>query len=857
MSNNYYSLYEESTIELAETLVIKSELSASDLNTYVQTVLGSSSVDTSNPYSWKYYLNICGLYHPCDEYELENLIGHNRIQVTSLDTLEVIDFTQENLALHTATALAYQFGTRNYRELVGTYPQYKKLILGILYPASLDIAVASQEGTILSYKSDLVESNEVSLINDIQDWIYRYNQRWTNVQFNLTDSWYETTRLGIMYAMLVPEILRIREKYSNTNEAHSFHLQQYLASHDGLDVYLPYMTKEQAMFFYRNIRYLQRNNGKTETFHTLAQKVMALRYLPLGNFKMLQTDVDMDTNYVPTLNFHKTPIVPEVNALEEYDFTLTQILGKESSLNTGNPDYIDQESSFIKRKFEISNNAKLPLKMLESSAIDYTDATPYTLSSILLNHWIDWSSSNFYNSHCTITDPATGDVISLSSQQAFIYFLYIQAKAIGTTLTTVPVIGASRLARRPIPSTSDLLSVCDTSYVSLSEANDVRLTMPTLTSTISTSAFYTQCQALYNAAQTQLGMVALVEHQYKRGLYKNMVDRLYCDRTCTFSASGVAYSDWLNAMHLPTDFTQDQYDEMLVALFKAATGSNLDTTLTIQNIQKAMVGIMQQLSSYSVQFIREINENPIKVLNQAVIRAGDDFGLSKEDIAIRNLIVDATNNTGYSANQYQFDIYRESNPIVVKSSRQYQSESVNSIIYPAMDGAPVSQYSYRLKLPNLIQSVRPEGVEESDSTWSWMSSFNSIDDSLKATIKDVYKDCFPVAPKVGMSLEDLITFNTTNKAHYLGVGDNMVNGFHYLSLSNTTQYFTNMKFNYTAPFYKTTVITLKTTGFKSIYDRVRTNAFLMNATTTNTNSVLFQMFYGGAKFDVFTLPTSS
>ena len=62
MRTNYYQLYVDSVMELAETIVIKSEYSARLLNDYCTRQYGEGSFDSNDPETWKYFLNISGEY---------------------------------------------------------------------------------------------------------------------------------------------------------------------------------------------------------------------------------------------------------------------------------------------------------------------------------------------------------------------------------------------------------------------------------------------------------------------------------------------------------------------------------------------------------------------------------------------------------------------------------------------------------------------------------------------------------------------------------------------------------------------------------------------------------------------------
>ena len=122
MDSKFLQNYIDDNRKLAKTIVIKSSITAELINNDIRLKNNSYIIDELDMSSWKYYMNISGLYHPLDE----------PMVITSLDTLEEITFNKENLAIHTATAKAYQFDSRYYYSLVNKYPNQVQLILGIL-----------------------------------------------------------------------------------------------------------------------------------------------------------------------------------------------------------------------------------------------------------------------------------------------------------------------------------------------------------------------------------------------------------------------------------------------------------------------------------------------------------------------------------------------------------------------------------------------------------------------------------------------------------------------------------------------------------------------------------------------------
>jgi hypothetical protein len=292
-NSNYFQLYLNACVALAQTIVIKSTETEQGLNNYVSTYYGANALDETDPTSWKYYMNLSGQYHFTDQL----------MYVVSLDTMQTIEFTPANLLIHTATAAAYQFGSSYYQALVDQYPTQVMLILGVIYPVNIATAIAAKDGQILGWPSQYVEPNEYSLIQRLQTWVYGFKQRWINPQYGVSDDLYFTVQLANMYYGLLMAIVSFREEMSSTSELHSFHQQQCLASHQGLDQYLEQLSLPQVVWLCRNINYIQRNVGKTSTFKTLIENVLTERDIPLAAYTMRHDTTAMPTQTYPSVVF--------------------------------------------------------------------------------------------------------------------------------------------------------------------------------------------------------------------------------------------------------------------------------------------------------------------------------------------------------------------------------------------------------------------------------------------------------------------------------------------------------------------------------------------------------------------------
>lgn len=613
-TNNYYSLYLDAVIQLAQTIVIKSTDSVEGLNRYVNDYYPETGVDATDPTSWKYYLNVAGEYHPTDTV----------MTVVSMDTLETIEFTKANLLVHRATARGYAFGTRQYLELVSRYPQQEMLILGILYPVDQTTAIAAQDGQILGYPPELVEVNEYSLIERLQNWIYTFKSRWVNPAYGLVDSYYSAAHHALMYMHLVPAILNLRLEVCKTNEAHSFHVRSYLASNSRLDAYWDQMTTNQSLFFYRNIKYIQRNAGKRETLSWLTDHIMTERALPLAEYTMRHDISKQPGDTDPTITFRRTPLNTKTNVDSSDVVDLTTLLNKEADAAPANVSVqVDQEPAITNQMVNSRSNV-LSTKALESAMVDYTDSTPYTLSDILLNHWLWLSTTGHYTAFVGTTNPQTGERIPLSVKDAFCLMWYCWMASVGIQLDEVPSILANRVMKIPTPTKAQLMGIVDTSLVDDSIADQIRNLMPTVGPILSTEAFYNFCTELTDAANIQRNIVSFQEHHVRRGMVMGMTEFLYSDNQCLVAESGQNYTAWLAERNIHIgDFSLDDYGLMYTDLLKQATGLSLVSTNSLRNLQASMVKMLGQLSSYSVQFLTQINASNIKDVDWPVIRVGD------------------------------------------------------------------------------------------------------------------------------------------------------------------------------------------------------------------------------------------
>ncbi len=613
IQNGYLARYLDQNMTLARTLVIKSKEAAALMNEGVATVYGAAEVDLSAPQTWKYYLNLSGQYHPTD----------TLMTVVSIDTLEKIDFTAENLAIHTATAEMHRYGTRHYHALVARYPSQELLINGILMPVDIVTAVDAENGTILGFPKDLVESNEMTLLQDLEAYIKKQYLRWFNVQFAMSDNLYVAVFLASLAEFVLPKLLNLRLTRCKTNEANSFHVRMYLASHGELDRYLPYMTLKQSLWLYRNICYIERNPGKVRQLTRLIQHLLTDRSIPIGEYSVRQ--LDSYQGYTPELIARLKLLNVDQNSLTLDYHSLPLLYDKELPEATGNKLYFETYAERDTARFATVNSAVTQTKVLHSAMVDYSDAVPEPFEVVSIRQWAYMANHGLYDVAINFKDPKTSETRTLFAKDAFFYMYYVSLRADGLTVPVVPDYLNMQQRRDPKPSVADLLKVVPTKEHDLTAiAQQIWQRQPNIAPCYSVTAFNDLARKLTDEAYWHWFLIASTEDLYERALVENMVKALYEDVRMTPDVAPIDTETWLSQNSLPVyDLSHQEALELIRSIYQAATGGLVDNALVPKNIQRAMIAVMAQLSSYSIQFTHEINDSSILPVNWPAVRFGN------------------------------------------------------------------------------------------------------------------------------------------------------------------------------------------------------------------------------------------
>lgn len=236
--------------------------------------------------TWKYFLNMAGYRHITNSDVKIRLIENNELVSLSKNVLDEFVYTREELI---------KFGDY-YNDLISKYPDDFSFIKGTIFPVDIDLAIKSEDGTILNYDRGLVEPNEYSLIRELETYVINFTKRYNIGNYLLTDNLYMASFLAVLYANIPNKINNIRISKINTNEAHSFHLEHFFRSHLNLWENVQVLNEETKFWLYKNLRSLMKHTGKESTLQTVLYKIFEKNNIGIGEYLLEKNEPSISEN---------------------------------------------------------------------------------------------------------------------------------------------------------------------------------------------------------------------------------------------------------------------------------------------------------------------------------------------------------------------------------------------------------------------------------------------------------------------------------------------------------------------------------------------------------------------------------
>lgn len=658
MSNLAYKHYVKQNVMLAQSLIIKSEDAAIGLNNYI---IDLGYEINNDPKSWKYYLNLSGNYHFLD----------TPIYITSLDTRTEILFDKEMLRQHPKTKRLYTLESRFYKTLVREYPEQELLIRGILNPINIDFAISAKDHEILSYDKELVESTESGLMDKLQERLYNHSIRWNNKSFLVVDDLYFAAYWAQLLQYCVVWLLNIRLSYSKTNMVHSYHVKEYLRSNGNLDQYIHFLNDEQRLYLYRNLRYIQRNMGKDAIFKKLLEMLFTKRSLGLTEYQIkLKTENILEVGD-SEVQLIRHPLNQFHTSYTDEETDISELVGKQSLLGGNSIGYDENYIEDFKERVLTSNNHHYKTKVLESSVVNIKAMGPLIVSDFITHHWLYWSLTGHYNTRENVVHPRTNRQFPLYSKEVPVLYFYLLNKVYGMNVDSIPPVTLKHIRKESGVSREELAKITPIGgldehlieTLTNLEYDGIPIGDPV--------TFVINANKLYLEYSKLRPYMSLEESGRKRGYTQAAIQHLYKNVTVDL-LRGQTFDEWLHYHGFElSDLTVNEYKTLLGELEKVFIPSGIVGTFGVADIQRAMVNLLKDLSSYSTQVLREVNMGPIIYIDWPVIRTHPEKFRSGSTVPVNNLPDIMTNLKTFGYLKCKYPIHEKINHRLGQQARNF------------------------------------------------------------------------------------------------------------------------------------------------------------------------------------------
>lgn len=151
---------------------------------------------------------------------------------------------------------------------------------------------------------------------------------------------------------------------------------------------------------------------------------------------------------------------------------------------------------------------------------------------------------------------------------------------------------------------------------------EVMDTMPRVTGFVSVKAFRDYCTELFKAANLQYKMSCLSNGFNRRAQTHLAYSRLWgTNKVYLGDEPDQTYRDWFVRRNIALrDISDEDWSYIEGAIIGEALGDELANTISLKDIQRAMINTTTTLSSYSIHIGQDINQGPVFMVGCPDIR---------------------------------------------------------------------------------------------------------------------------------------------------------------------------------------------------------------------------------------------
>lgn len=242
--------------------------------------------------------------------------------------------------------------------------------------------------------------------------------------------------------------------------------------------------------------------------------------------------------------------------------------------------------------------------------------------------------------------------------------------------------------------------------VSQDVINDALAVEYELQSMSTPDAFYEACTVIQNGLMRHREIYSSQERSLTRGMVEGMISLFYEDRLCDLVDTPTTYTSWIAEQGYDfTTMTPELYRHLSQSIVEKITGAGENTSKLLREMHRAMIDLMRGLSSYSVQYIRSINNSKTLVIDWPTQRIDNDLDSFSSYGNIKLPIVEGSNSRMEHFSKMEFELMGDDEAIirVGASAREFIDIDVSL----ELEGGDNVQHMH---LPLFIVSIKPDSI---------------------------------------------------------------------------------------------------------------------------------------------------
>ena len=602
--------YQRDLINLIMSINIKMDAIGYQIQYYLYKNRGYPKPDRflDDKRNWKYYINLSGNYHESDTV----MYIYNRY----ID--KEMQLTVENINSYPELKNELLSYGEMYEDLVKKYPSQESLIKYILLPVNIDIAIATEDFTIINYNKKLLDKKEFSLISRLQTFINGFFSRWYIESYVYVEDLYLTDVLGMLYNNLYLEVESIRLSNIFTYEAHDYYMDMFFSSHLDTAEEINILPESVKMWLYKNLRYIERHTGKNDTLKLIVEKLFTDSGIGIGEINLIKED--------------STPNLEDLNVLTNPSYNVGDKVFKTNPLNdyyiaNRNKDY--DLSQIVKKELMLTENSKLDYDVIYNNELARVESAKYLSEKtkilefddkivlrsrtipemhVIVDNWFHYAFSNRFNYTTEIKDENTNLVYNINAKQGALMLLKVMLDSIGRTDVKIGNYKASTVIRRDSNIKSSINRLFIDRGISDSLTNAIFDTIPAEQSSFNSAEEIRSYLLKVNDLNNLLWYTTCnTGNPILSSTLKHLQDRIYLDTNVNLRLFGSvdATIDEILEYHGVEFKIDDGYNHisMMKLLVHTFTGLGFNTSNEDTEDMDKLLKLVKKILSYSVQVL--------------------------------------------------------------------------------------------------------------------------------------------------------------------------------------------------------------------------------------------------------------